>query len=83
MLGCRIVGHSARFSAAGSTMSWHCDRCGAELGTKTYASEASARRYAQAFDRRDSDDLGRRAPLLGMLPLRLWRRLKERVERPG
>jgi len=80
MLSCRIFGHSARFSAAGRTMSWSCDRCGEELGTKTYASEASAQRYASAFDRRDSDNLGKRAPLLGMLPLRLWRRMKERVE---
>jgi len=81
MLSCRILGHSARFTADGREMQWSCERCDAELGTKTYASEAEARRYAQAFDRRDSDDLGRRAPLLGMLPLRLWRRIKERTER--
>lgn len=37
-----------------------------------------ARRYAAAFNRRDSDDLGKRAPLLGLLPLRVWRRFARR-----
>jgi hypothetical protein len=59
-------------------MRWACGRCGAEAGAKTYPSPADARRYAAAFNKRDSDDLGKRAPLLGMLPLRLWRKLSGR-----
>jgi hypothetical protein len=35
-----------------------------------------ARRYARAFNRRDTDDLGKRAPLIGLLPLRLWRKVR-------
>ena len=35
-----------------------------------------SRRYAAAFNRRDTDDLGKRAPLIGLLPLRLWRRFR-------
>jgi hypothetical protein len=56
-------------------MRWQCEReCGLE-GEKTYASAADARRYADAFDRSDRDDLGRRAPL-SLTPLRLVRRAK-------
>jgi hypothetical protein len=29
-----------------------------------------------SFNRRDTDDLGKRAPLVGLLPLRLWRRFR-------
>ena len=29
-----------------------------------------------SFNRRDTDDLGKRAPLIGLLPLRLWRRFR-------
>ncbi len=61
-------------------MSWHCERC-EEAGSKLYPSESDAARYAQAFDREDSEDLGRRAPLLGMFPLRLWRLARRRRER--
>lgn len=54
-------------------MRWECDRsCGAG-GSKTYVSPEQAERYAAAFDRDDRDSMGRRAPLLGLLPLRLWR----------
>ncbi|MDN5750483.1 MAG: hypothetical protein L0H64_18560 [Pseudonocardia sp.] len=57
---------------------WRCARgCGAG-GSKRYPSAADASRYAAAFDREDSDDLGRRAPLIGLLPLRLWRALRRR-----
>jgi prophage protein DUF1660 len=66
---CRIFGHRFRFSAAGTTMTWSCMRCGAG-GSKTYESAGDAARFARAFDR---EDLGRRAPLIGLLPLRLWR----------
>jgi hypothetical protein len=70
---CRVLGHRYRFGAAGETMTWRCERCGAIGGSKTYASAAEAERYARAFDREDRSDLGRRAPLVGLLPLRLWR----------
>ena len=78
MLRCRLFGHRVRFSADGTRMRWRCARgCGFE-GSKEYASAADARRYARALDREDREDLGRRAPLLGMFPLRLWRRLSRR-----
>lgn len=49
---------------------WRCVRgCGAE-GAKAYGTAAEAQRYSGAFDREDRDDLGRRAPLLGLFPLR-------------
>lgn len=59
-------------------MRWECVRCGAARGAKTYASEADARRFAAAFNKRDTDDMGKRAPLLGLLPLRLWRMVRRR-----
>ena len=41
-----------------------------------------ALRYARAFDREDRDDLGRRAPLFGLFPLRLLRAARRRDSRP-
>ena len=59
-------------------MRWQCERgCGAG-GDKAYASADDAARYARAFDRRDSDDLGRRAPLVGLFPLRIARAARDR-----
>lgn len=59
-------------------MIWWCQRaCGAE-GHKRYPTVAVAARYATAFDREDRADLGRRAPLVGLLPLRLLRALRNR-----
>jgi len=75
---CRVFGHRLRFAADGATMTWSCERCGGDAGSKTYASAADAARYARAFDREDREDLGRRAPLVGLLPLRLWRALWRR-----
>lgn len=75
---CRIYGHQPVFRTDGPVMSWACGRCGGEAGTKTYESPAAAQRYAAAFNRRDTDDLGKRAPLLGLLPLRLWRVVRRR-----
>jgi hypothetical protein len=76
MVSCRVLGHRFRFAAEGPTMRWACTRgCGAG-GSKTYGSAEDARRYARAFDREDRADLGRRAPLVGLLPLRLWRLLR-------
>jgi hypothetical protein len=77
-LRCRLLGHRYRFRSAGEMMRWDCERgCGAG-GSKRYPTTDEAARYARAFDRRDSDDLGRRAPLFGLLPLRLWRALRSR-----
>jgi hypothetical protein len=80
MRACRLLGHRHRFWADGSSMHWRCERCG-EAGVKEYATPAQARRYAAAFDREDREDLGRRAPLLGMFPLRVARALRERAAR--
>ncbi len=75
---CRLLGHRFRFRAEGTTMRWECERgCGAG-GLKEYATADEASRYAAAFDREDSAELGRRAPLLGMFPLRLWWFLRRR-----
>ena len=81
MFACRLFGHRYRFSADGATMRWTCARgCGAG-GAKTYATADDAGRYARAFDREDRDELGRRAPLFGLLPLRIWRAMRRRMER--
>ncbi|MEU0528994.1 hypothetical protein [Amycolatopsis tolypomycina] len=80
MLRCVLFSHRFRFSHAGSTMQWACARRCGETGSKTYGSAAEARRFARAFDREDRDDLGRRAPLLGLFPLRAFR-LLNRIRR--
>ena len=77
MLGCRLLGHRFRFASSGDTMTWTCVRCG-EGGSKTYASPEDAAMYARAFDRDPREGLGRRAPLFGLLPLRLWRMWRDR-----
>ena len=71
---CRVFGHRPEFRADGTTMSWQCRRCGDEAGEKQYPTAQAAERYAAAFNRHGTDDLGKRAPLIGLLPLRLWRR---------
>lgn len=73
MLPCRLTGHRLRFWADGNVMHWECGRGCGEEGQKTYPTAADAARYADAFDREDSEDLGRRAPL-SLFPLRLGRR---------
>jgi hypothetical protein len=78
VLGCKVFGHRYRFTAHGALMVWECERgCGAG-GSKEYESATEASRYAAAFDREDSSDLGKRAPFLGMFPLRIWRTIKRR-----
>jgi hypothetical protein len=73
-----MLGHRFRFSSDGATMRWTCARgCGAG-GEKRYATAADAERYARTFDREDSEDLGRRAPLVGLFPLRLARALRRK-----
>ena len=78
MLACRVYGHRHRFRADGATMTWACERCGEAGGAKTYATADEAARYATAFDREDREELGKRAPLVGLLPLRLWRAFRDR-----
>jgi hypothetical protein len=81
MLRCRVSGHRFRFTSEGDTMRWHCERgCGAG-GAKRYGRPEDAARYARAFDREDRDDLGRRAPFFGLLPLRIARAMR-RGRRP-
>jgi hypothetical protein len=78
MLRCRLLGHRFRFTSHDATIRWRCAHgCGAG-GEKRYASAAEAKRYARAFDREDRDDLGRRAPLFGLLPLRVANALRRR-----
>jgi hypothetical protein len=73
MRACSLLGHRFRFSAHGTEMRWECERGCGEGGTKTYPSAADAERYARAFDRRDTEDVGKR-PLLSLLPLWLARK---------
>jgi hypothetical protein len=76
MLRCRLLGHRFRFSSEAETLRWRCERgCGAG-GDKRYPSAEDADRYARAFDRADTEDLGRRAPLVGLFPLRLLRAVR-------
>ena len=39
---CALLGHRVRFHADGATMSWSCERCGGQSGSKTYESAAQA-----------------------------------------
>ena len=61
-------------------MRWTCERGCDAGGAKEYANAEEASRYAAAFDREDRSELGRRAPLLGMFPLRLWWTLRKKHE---
>ncbi len=78
MLMCQVIGHRIHFRADGQMMRWECTRGCGELGSKAYSTAEEAKRFAAAFDRRDSSDLGKRAPLIGLLPLRLWRKFANR-----
>ncbi|MEO9221064.1 MAG: DUF1660 family phage protein [Mycobacteriaceae bacterium] len=71
MIACQVFGHRYRFHADDATLHWACARCAAVGGSKEYPSAEQARKFAAAFDVEDSDDLGRRAPLIGLLPLRI------------
>ncbi len=75
---CRLLGHDFDFRAEGELMRWSCTRCSAE-GAKLYPSSGEAERMARALDVRGNEDLGRRAPLIGLLPLRLWRGWRRRA----
>jgi hypothetical protein len=78
MLRCTILGHRFRFTSAGRTMRWSCQRDCGSGGSKGYRTAAEAHRYALALDREDRQDIGRRAPLVAGLPLRLARALSKR-----
>jgi hypothetical protein len=78
MLRCRLLGHRFRFGSEGETMTWTCMRDCRAAGEKRYPTAEAAERYARAFDREDREDLGRRAPLLGLFPLRLLRAARGR-----
>jgi hypothetical protein len=73
VIACRLLGHRLTFWADGEVMRWECDRDCGFGGEKAYPTAADAQRYARAFERRDSDDLGRR-PALSLLPLWLARK---------
>jgi hypothetical protein len=76
---CLTFGHDPEFRSEGTTMHWLCRRSGcSDGGSKQYATAADAQKYAAAFNRRDNEDLGKRAPLLGLLPLRLWHWVRNR-----
>jgi hypothetical protein len=77
-LRCRLLGHRFRFAATGELMRWTCQRgCGAG-GSKRYPTAEAAARYASALDHEDREDLGRRAPLVAGLPLRIARAVRGR-----
>lgn len=84
---CRVAGHRYRFVAVGPELRWSCQRgCADAGGVKRYGSAADAARYAAAFDRDGREAMGRRAPLVGLFPLRLWsawRRRRARRDRVG
>ncbi|MDT5233173.1 MAG: hypothetical protein QOE94_3660 [Mycobacterium sp.] len=73
---CRLLGHRPSFRADGRTLRWECARgCGQVSRSKQYATPQEANRYAVVFDRRDTADAVKHAPMIGLLPLRLCRRL--------
>jgi hypothetical protein len=73
-----MLGHRPRFTSEGETLRWACARgCGAG-GEKRYPTAEDAARYARAFDREDREELGRRAPLVGLLPLRVLHAIRRR-----
>ena len=76
MLSCRIFGHQPVFRTEGAILRWECGHGCGDGGSKTYDSAEAAARYAAVFNKRDADDLGKRAPVIGLLPLRLWRRFR-------
>jgi hypothetical protein len=76
VVGCCLLGHRFRFTAEGDTMNWRCVRDCGTRGAKRYPTATDAARFAAAFDREDRADLGRRAPLVGLFPLRLARALR-------
>jgi hypothetical protein len=62
-------------------MRWRCQRGCEAGGAKRYPTAAEAELYARAFDRQDTRDLGRNAPLFGLFPLRLVHAVRQRRRR--
>jgi hypothetical protein len=79
MLRCRLLGHRFRFTSEAETMRWRCERGCGTGSEKRYPTAEDAERYARAFDREDREDLGRRAPLVALFPLRLMRAARRRT----
>lgn len=78
MLRCRLLGHRYRFRAEERVMVWVCQRGCGSSGRKAYASAEQAARYARVLDHDDRNEVGRRAPLLGLFPLRIIHALRRR-----
>ena len=74
-LACRVFGHDFVFRAEDKQLVWGCSRCPAG-DAKGYSTPAEAQRLADVFNVRDNKDLGKRAPLIGLFPLRLWRKFR-------
>ena len=80
---CSAAGSSAIATASGPRVgrcTGPASEAAVRVDSKEYPSAADAARYAAAFDREDRSELGRRAPFLGMFPLRLWWTLRRRHE---
>ena len=73
MLACRVMGHRWRFSSRGSRDALGLRARLRRGRDKRYGTAEEAARYARAFDREDTQDLGKR-PTLSTLPLWLARR---------
>ncbi len=69
---CRVLGHRFVFRAAAEQMVWSCTRCAAG-SSRRYSTPAEAARFSEALNVRATTDLGKRAPIVGLLPLRVWR----------
>jgi hypothetical protein len=59
-------------------MVWKCQRGCGPARSKLYSSPEKASHFAVVLDHEDQVDLGRRAPLFGLFPLRVWHALRRR-----
>ncbi len=80
---CKVFGHDMTFQAEDRSMRWSCTRGCEAGGAKEYPTSEEAAHFAAAFDKRENRDLGKRAPLIGLLPLRLWHRLHNNQRAEG
>jgi hypothetical protein len=81
MFTCRLLGHDPLFTHDGASMRWECRRGCGDGGAKVYPSAAEAQKYAAAFNVKGGAS-GDRAPLIALLPLRIWNRLRQRSSDP-
>jgi hypothetical protein len=77
MLACRALGHRIHFATEGPTLRWSCERGCGEGGEKTYDTASEARRFATAFNKKDSERAGNH-PTISTLPLWVVRKLRGR-----